>query len=141
LSTRTHLHVRADLDIADRWLGKVHLPTGVIALEDIARIAIEDLGAKAAARRLEAADRRLTRASARGWPTFRAIERARHRLLVVKLCAPRISACAAVRGPSLNVTVRRPCFKETVLAPAATILSFSRPVKPTRILPLADPVT
>ena len=44
--TGPHLHVRADVEIGDRWLGKVHLPTGAIRLEDIVALAIEDLGAE-----------------------------------------------------------------------------------------------
>lgn len=44
--TRPHLHVRADLHVGDRWLGKVHLPTGQISLEDIIRLAIQELGAQ-----------------------------------------------------------------------------------------------
>jgi hypothetical protein len=43
---RPHLHVRADLQIGERWLGKMHLPTGLVALEDIVRLAIEDLEAQ-----------------------------------------------------------------------------------------------
>lgn len=42
-----HLHVRADLQIGERWLSKVHLPTGLVTLEDIIRLAIEDLEAHA----------------------------------------------------------------------------------------------
>jgi hypothetical protein len=42
---RPHLHVRADLRIGERWLGKVHLPTGRVMLEDIVRLAIDDLEA------------------------------------------------------------------------------------------------
>ncbi len=57
------------------------------------------------------------------------------------LALTRIRACAAVRGPSLNVTVSRPCLRTTVLAPEAMILPFSRPVKPTRTFPFAGPVT
>jgi hypothetical protein len=44
--TGPHLHVRADIDIGDRWLGKVHLPTGLIRLTDIVGLAVEDLGAQ-----------------------------------------------------------------------------------------------
>ncbi len=44
--TGPHLHVRADVHIGDRWLGKVHLPTGVIRLADVVAFAIEDLGAQ-----------------------------------------------------------------------------------------------
>lgn len=42
--TQPHLHVRADLEIGERWLGKVHLPTGPIGLEDIVELTISDLG-------------------------------------------------------------------------------------------------
>lgn len=41
-----HLHVRAHIQIGERWLGKVHLPTGSIALEDIVTLAIQELGAE-----------------------------------------------------------------------------------------------
>jgi hypothetical protein len=44
--TSPHLHVRADLHIGGRWLGKAHLPTGAIGLEDVVALAIEDLGAE-----------------------------------------------------------------------------------------------
>lgn len=42
--TRPHLHVRADIKIGERWLGKVHLPTGSVELEDVVALAIEELG-------------------------------------------------------------------------------------------------
>lgn len=41
-----HLHVRADIQLGERWLGKVHLPTGAIGLKDIVALAIEELGAE-----------------------------------------------------------------------------------------------
>jgi hypothetical protein len=41
-----HLHVRADIQVGGRWLGKAHLPTGAIRLEDVVALAIEDLGAE-----------------------------------------------------------------------------------------------
>jgi hypothetical protein len=44
--TRPHLHVRANIQLGERWLGKVHLPTGAIELEDIVALAIEELGAE-----------------------------------------------------------------------------------------------
>lgn len=44
--TGPHLHVHANVHIGDRWLGKVHLPTGVIRLSDVVAFAIEDLGAQ-----------------------------------------------------------------------------------------------
>lgn len=40
---RPHLHVRADLQIGERWLGKLHLPTGFVAIEDIVTLAIREL--------------------------------------------------------------------------------------------------
>jgi len=43
---RPHLHVRADLQIGERSLGKVHLPTGFVALEDIMTLAIRELRAE-----------------------------------------------------------------------------------------------
>jgi hypothetical protein len=43
--TSPHLHVRADVQVGERWLGKVHLPTGAIELEDVVALAIEELGA------------------------------------------------------------------------------------------------
>jgi hypothetical protein len=39
-----HLHVRANIQLGERWLGKVHLPTGAIELEDVVALAIEELG-------------------------------------------------------------------------------------------------
>ena len=44
--TSPHLHVRTDIQIGERWLGKVHLPTGPIRLEDIVALAVGDLGAQ-----------------------------------------------------------------------------------------------
>jgi len=44
--TKPHLHVRADIQLGERWLGKVHLPTGAIGLEDIVVLAIQELGAE-----------------------------------------------------------------------------------------------
>ncbi len=72
---RPHLHVRADLQIGERSLGKVHLPTGFVAIEDIMTLAIseplrEDWQALIADRA----------------PTMTA-ERARHRQLVIELRA------------------------------------------------------
>lgn len=40
---RPHLHVKADARGAFGWLGKVHLPTGLIRLAEIVLLAIEDL--------------------------------------------------------------------------------------------------
>lgn len=42
--TTSHLHVRANIQIGERWLGKVHLPTGFVAIEDIVKLAIRELG-------------------------------------------------------------------------------------------------
>ena len=44
MSTGPHLHVNADVQVGTRWLGKVHLPTGPIALQDVIAMVIEDLG-------------------------------------------------------------------------------------------------
>ncbi|HEX5308922.1 MAG TPA: hypothetical protein VFW38_07570 [Solirubrobacteraceae bacterium] len=44
--TTPHLHVRANIQIGERWLGKVHLPTGFVAIEDIVTLAIRELGAE-----------------------------------------------------------------------------------------------
>lgn len=44
--TRPHLHVRADLQIGQRPLGKVHLPAGFVAIEDIVTLAIRELRAE-----------------------------------------------------------------------------------------------
>ena len=38
-----HLHVRANIQLGERWLGKVHLPTGAIELEDIVSLAVNEL--------------------------------------------------------------------------------------------------
>lgn len=42
--TRPHMHVAADVRVGDRWLGKVHLPTGPIGLEQVVALAIVELG-------------------------------------------------------------------------------------------------
>jgi hypothetical protein len=44
--TRPHMHVGADIRVGDRWLGKVHLPTGAVGLERIVALAIAELGAE-----------------------------------------------------------------------------------------------
>lgn len=41
-----HLHVRANIQVGDRWLGKVHLPTAAIPLENIVALVINELGAE-----------------------------------------------------------------------------------------------
>jgi hypothetical protein len=41
-----HMHVGADIRVGDRWLGKVHLPTGAVGLERVVALAIAELGAK-----------------------------------------------------------------------------------------------
>ncbi len=41
-----HLHVRANIQIGERWLGKVHLPTGDIRLADVVAFTITELGAE-----------------------------------------------------------------------------------------------
>jgi hypothetical protein len=44
--TDPHLHVRAHIQVGERWLGKVHLPTRAIGLENVVALAIEELGAE-----------------------------------------------------------------------------------------------
>lgn len=44
--TEPHLHVRSEREIEGRSLSKLHLPTGAIRLEDIVRLAVEELGAE-----------------------------------------------------------------------------------------------
>ncbi len=44
-SVRTpHLHVGAEIRVGERWLPKIHIPTGPIALQDLLILAIEELG-------------------------------------------------------------------------------------------------
>lgn len=44
-SVRTpHLHVGAEIRVGERWLPKIHIPTGAIALQDLLMLAIEELG-------------------------------------------------------------------------------------------------
>lgn len=38
------MHVAANVEVDDRWLGKVHLPTGMVGLEQVAELAIVELG-------------------------------------------------------------------------------------------------
>ncbi len=42
--TQPHMHVAAAVQIGDQWLGKVHLPTGVVGLEQVIALAIVELG-------------------------------------------------------------------------------------------------
>jgi hypothetical protein len=42
--TRPHMHVGADVQVGDRWLAKVHLPTGPVGLEQVVALAIAELG-------------------------------------------------------------------------------------------------
>ncbi len=44
--TWPHMHVGADIRVGDRWLGKVHLPTGALGLGRVVALAIAELGAK-----------------------------------------------------------------------------------------------
>jgi len=39
------MHVGANIQVGDRWLGKVHLPTGAVGLERVVALAITELGA------------------------------------------------------------------------------------------------
>jgi hypothetical protein len=38
-----HLHVGAEVRIGSRWLPKVHVPTGAVALQDVLTLCIEEL--------------------------------------------------------------------------------------------------
>lgn len=42
--SQPHMHVGAAVQIGDRWLGKVHLPTGMVGLEQIIALAVVELG-------------------------------------------------------------------------------------------------
>lgn len=42
--TRPHMHVGANIQVCDRWLSKVHLPTGAVGLEQVVALAIVELG-------------------------------------------------------------------------------------------------
>lgn len=42
--TQPHMHVAANVQLGDRWLGKVHLPTGMVGLEQVVTLAIVELG-------------------------------------------------------------------------------------------------
>lgn len=42
--TGPHLHVHAEIQIGPGWLPKVHLPTGVVELQDVLHTLIEELG-------------------------------------------------------------------------------------------------
>jgi hypothetical protein len=44
--TWPHMHVGTDIRVGDRWLGKVHLPTGTVGLEQVVALAIVELGAE-----------------------------------------------------------------------------------------------
>ena len=44
--TEPHLHVLGDRELEGQPLGKLHLPTGAIRLEDIVALAISELGAE-----------------------------------------------------------------------------------------------
>jgi hypothetical protein len=44
--TWPHMHVGTDIQVGERWFGKVHLPTGVVGLERVVALAITELGAK-----------------------------------------------------------------------------------------------
>ena len=49
-----HLHLGSSAKIAEKTLKKLHLPTGRIALEQVLRLAVEDLGIKPLNRRWDA---------------------------------------------------------------------------------------
>jgi hypothetical protein len=38
-----HLHVGAEVRIGSRWLPKVHVPTGAVALQDVVAICVDEL--------------------------------------------------------------------------------------------------
>jgi hypothetical protein len=38
------MHIGVDVRVEDRWLGKVHLPTGTVGLEQVVALAIVELG-------------------------------------------------------------------------------------------------
>lgn len=42
--TTPHMHLSADVKVGDRWLGKIHLPTGIVGLEQVLALAIAELG-------------------------------------------------------------------------------------------------
>lgn len=42
--TQPHMHVAANVEVGDRWFGKVHLPTGMVGLEQVVALAIVELG-------------------------------------------------------------------------------------------------
>ncbi|MGH2852888.1 MAG: hypothetical protein ACRDLF_01685 [Solirubrobacteraceae bacterium] len=42
--TRPRMHVAANVEVGDRWLGKVHLPTGMVGLEQVVALAIVEFG-------------------------------------------------------------------------------------------------
>ena len=44
--TWPHLHLGAACEIGNRWVADAHLPTGRVAIEQVLRLAIEDLGAE-----------------------------------------------------------------------------------------------
>jgi hypothetical protein len=44
--TWPHMHIGADIRVGDRWLGKIHLPSGPVGLERIVAVAIAELGAE-----------------------------------------------------------------------------------------------
>jgi hypothetical protein len=39
-----HLHVGVDIRVGERWLPKVHIPTGPVAVQDVLALSIEELG-------------------------------------------------------------------------------------------------
>jgi hypothetical protein len=41
---KPHMHVGAAIQVGDRWLGKVHLPTGTVSLAQVVELAIVELG-------------------------------------------------------------------------------------------------
>src|ERR1700686_450817 len=42
--TRPHMHVGANIQVGDRWLGKVHLPTGTVGLDQAVALSVLEFG-------------------------------------------------------------------------------------------------
>ncbi len=72
--TFPHLHMRADAQVGPKPLHKYHLPTGRVAIEELLRLAIKELGVEVRPRRREDWEDVLDSAQAvyeewRTWPT------------------------------------------------------------------------
>jgi hypothetical protein len=42
--TTPHMHIDANIQVGDRWLGKVHLPSSTVGLEQVLALAIVEFG-------------------------------------------------------------------------------------------------